>query len=93
MATYVYRCPEHGLHEVSRTMGTAPAAEGCPSCAAVSPRVFTAPRLTRGSAVHRALLDRTGATADSPAVVAAPPPVRRPPVRSADSGLSRLPRP
>jgi len=93
MATYQYRCPEHGVLEVSRAMGTAPAAEVCPTCAAVSPRVFTAPRLTRGSAVHRALLDRTGATADSPAVVSGPPPAYRPPARSANPVLSRLPRP
>jgi hypothetical protein len=77
-------------------MGTAPPAIACPVCAAVAARVFTAPRLSLGSPVPRALLDRTEATRDHPDVVSALP--RRPgPGRRADvsrnPALSRLPRP
>jgi putative FmdB family regulatory protein len=93
MATYLYRCPDHGVLEVSRPMGTAPSQCTCPQCDGAASRVFTAPRLSRGSAAHRALLDRTGATADSPAVVSAPPPAPRRATPPRNPALSRLPRP
>jgi hypothetical protein len=77
-------------------MGTAPPAIACPVCAAVAARVFTAPRLSFGSPVRRALLGRTERTRDQPDVVSAPPsepgPGRRADV-SRNPALSRLPRP
>ena len=93
MATYLYRCPEHGIIQVRRPMGSAPSQHDCPSCDRTATRVFTAPGLRSGSPVHRALLDRTAATADSPAVVAAPPSSRTPATRPAHPAHSRLPRP
>lgn len=93
MAVYAYRCADHGVHEVSRPIGTAAEREPCPDCAAPTPRVLTAPRLSLGSASARALLDRTGRSAAEPAVVSAPPPSRRPVPRATDPRLAKLPRP
>ncbi len=93
MAVYAYRCADHGVHEVSRPIGTAAEREACPECAAPTSRVFTAPRLSSGSASARALLDRTGRSASEPAVVSAPPPSRRPVRRPTDPRLAKLPRP
>ncbi|PWW23467.1 hypothetical protein JD79_02641 [Geodermatophilus normandii] len=92
MAVYQYRCAEHGVLEVARPIGTAAGSEPCPDCATPAPRVFTAPRLSLGSARNRALIDRTARTADQPAVVSAPP-SRRPPARAPNPALARLPRP
>ena len=76
-------------------MGTAPAVVACPVCGAEARRVFTAPRLARGSPVRRALIERTERSSEQPDLVAAPPP--GPPGRRADlaanPALSRLPRP
>ncbi len=96
MAVYQYRCADHGILEVPRPIGTAADREPCPDCAAPAPRVFTAPRLSSGSARNRALLDRIEATADQPAVVPAPPSRRIPPRpvnRPVNPALARLPRP
>jgi hypothetical protein len=93
MVVYVYRCAEHGLLDVAAPIGTAPGTLHCPHCDAVAPRVFTAPRLSLGSARHRALLDRTGSTADTPAVVSRPPSRGRPPTAPGNPALARLPRP
>jgi hypothetical protein len=91
----VYRCPEHGTAETTCAMGAAAPAIACPVCGAVAARVFTAPRLSLGSPVRRALIDRTERTRDEPDVVPTPPP-RAGGSRRADvlhPGLSRLPRP
>jgi hypothetical protein len=77
-------------------MGEATAAISCPVCGAVAMRVFTAPRLSFGSPVRRALIDRTEATRDQPDVVSALPPGRGPGRRadvSRNPALNRLPRP
>ena len=92
MAVYQYRCADHGVLEVARPIGTAADREPCPDCAAPAPRVFTAPRLSSGSARNRALIDRTERTADEPAVVSAPPSRRTAP-RAQNPALNRLPRP
>ena len=96
IAVYVYRCPDHGAAEVTAAMGTAGATIACPVCGGDAPRVFTAPRLSLGSPVRRALIDRTERTREQPDVVPAPPP-RRARGRRADlprnPALGRLPRP
>jgi hypothetical protein len=77
-------------------MGAATATIPCPACGAVAARVFTAPRLSFGSPVRRALLDRTERTRDQPDVVSAPPPGPGPGRRAdvfRNPALSRLPRP
>jgi putative FmdB family regulatory protein len=93
MTSYVYRCADHGPVEVAAPMGTAPASVPCPACDAPARRVFTAPRLSFGSASHRALLHQTEATADSPAVVDRPPAGRPARTAPANPALARLPRP
>lgn len=94
MAIYVYRCATHGLTERSLPIGTALPTTDCPTCGATAGRVFTAPRLSLGDPVRRALLDRTKRTADVPDVVSSPGPrpARRAPA-SANPALRRLPRP
>jgi putative FmdB family regulatory protein len=92
VAVYQYRCAEHGLLEVARPIGTAADVEPCPDCATPAPRVFTAPRLSLGSARNRALIDRTERTADQPAVVSAPP-SRRVAPQPHNPAHARLPRP
>ena len=96
IAVYLYRCPDHGTTETRCAMGAAPAAVECPACGTPAARVFTAPRLSFGSPVRRALVERTERTRDEPDVVSSPPPGRGP-GRRADvlrhPALSRLPRP
>jgi putative FmdB family regulatory protein len=94
MAVYVYRCAEHGTIEKSWPMGAAAAAVPCPTCGSSASRFYTAPRLSLGSSVRRALIDGTERTRDEPDVVSAPPPRRGGAARVArDPRLSRLPRP
>jgi hypothetical protein len=76
-------------------MGKATAAVACPVCGAAAARVFTAPRLSFGSPVRRALIERTEGSREQPDVVSAPPPgsgVRRADV-ALNPALNRLPRP
>lgn len=93
MTTYVYRCAADGLVEVAAPMGTARASVPCPVCDVPARRVFTAPRLSFGSPTRRALLDRTEATADAPAVVSRPASRRAVRTAPANPALARLPRP
>jgi hypothetical protein len=92
MATYQYRCVQHGVVETSRPIGTAPPSVGCPTCD--SRRVFCSPLLASGDKRAVALIDKTAQTAEAPAVVTGLPLVQRrrsAPVRS--PALQRLPRP
>jgi hypothetical protein len=76
-------------------MGAATTAVSCPVCGAAAARVFTAPLVSLGSPVRRALIERTERTREQPDVVSAPP--TGPGARRADvtrnPALSRLPRP
>ncbi len=94
MAVYVYRCDTHGVTERSVPIGTALPTTDCPTCGARAGRVFTAPRLSLGDPVRRALIDRTRRTAEVPDVVDSPGPrpLGRPRVPT-DPAWSRLPRP
>lgn len=96
MATYRYRCDTHGSFDMSAPIGTAPGTASCPGCDAESARQFTAPMLGLAPRSAVALLDRTRATADTPAVVTAPPsrPAHRAtPLAPPNPALRRLPRP
>ena len=93
MAVYVYRCAEHGPLDVAAPMGTAPGTVSCPHCDVAAPRVYTAPRLSMGSAARRALLDRTESTAGTPAVVSRPPSRSRIPTAPHNPAQARLPHP
>jgi hypothetical protein len=95
MATYQYRCVEHGVVETARPIGTAPPSFACPTCDRPSRRVFCSPLLASGDRRTVALIDKTVQTAEAPAVVTELPLVqrRRPaPVRRSPA-LQRLPRP
>lgn len=96
IAVYLYRCADHGTTETRCAMGAAPAEVPCPACGSTAARVFTAPRLSFGSPVRRALVERTERTSDQPDVVSAPPPGPRAGRRAdvlRNPALSRLPRP
>jgi hypothetical protein len=96
IAVYLYRCPSHGTTETRCAMGAAPAALSCPVCGAASARVFTAPRLSFGDPVRRAVIERTERSRDQPDVVSAPPPgpgARRQADVLRNPALSRLPPP
>src|SRR4051812_9848169 len=95
IAVYLYRCSQHGTVEVHCPMGSATASIECSTCGAAAVRVFTAPGLSRGSPVRRALIERTERSREQPDVVAALPPGRgtgRADV-ARNPALSRLPRP
>jgi putative FmdB family regulatory protein len=97
MATYGYRCSDHGSFDLVRPIGTAPVSAGCPECGGPGRRTWTAPRLSAADPRRMALIDATKASADRPEVVTSPP--RRPardPRSSAvqrNPALGRLPRP
>lgn len=94
MAIYEYRCDEHGAFDVQLRMGTAPSLSSCPVCGDEAPRVPSLPlvrRLPRGA---RSALERSEASADSPAVVSALPANRKDPLRvTRDPRHRSLPRP
>jgi putative FmdB family regulatory protein len=95
VATYRYRCSEHGPHDAALPIGTAPATRSCPSCGAPAARVFTAPMLGRASRVALAAHDATRVTAETPAVVSSPPPRPggTPAAASPNPAWRRLPKP
>ncbi|MGY1843281.1 FmdB family zinc ribbon protein [Modestobacter sp. SYSU DS0875] len=94
MASYVYRCDDHGLTEHSLPIGTAEPTTNCPTCGSTAVRVFTAPRLSLGDPARRALIDRTERTRDAPEVVSSPAPrPARPSPVAANPALRHLPRP
>jgi putative FmdB family regulatory protein len=94
MATYQYRCAEHGLLETSRPMGSAPQQHVCPVCGGQARRVFSAPLLALADRRAVALIDATEKTREAPEVVGSLPPRPRStaPV-TAHPAQRRLPRP
>ena len=96
MATYQYRCDEHGLVETTRPIGTAPAELSCTACGRPARRTWSSPRLALADRRVVSLLDRTERTRESPDVVTAlpaRPPGRRTPQVRASPAQRRLPRP
>jgi putative FmdB family regulatory protein len=95
MATFSYRCPDHGPFDAVHPIGTAPAEARCPECAGPARRLWHAPRLSSGSAPARAALDRAERSRSEPDVVQGPPPrpLPRRPAGADRPGLRRLPRP
>jgi len=94
VATYQYRCDEHGLVETTRPIGTAPEHLGCPACGGPARRAYSVPRLSLADRRAVALLDRTERTRETPDVVSSLPAraSARPQVR-ASPAQRRLPRP
>ena len=94
MSTYQYRCPNHGLIDVVLPFGTPTSNQVCPSCDSAMTRVFTAPMLGFGPAGVIAAIDRTLASAETPAVVARPAITgTRSAATPANPAWRRLPRP
>jgi putative FmdB family regulatory protein len=94
MTTYRYRCPADGPTDVTLPFGTAPPTRACPSCGEEMSRVFTAPMLGLASRAVVAAIDRSGASAEAPAVVSRiPGSGPRTPVAPPNPKLRRLPRP
>ncbi|WP_127782025.1 zinc ribbon domain-containing protein [Rhodococcus sp. X156] len=96
MVAYQYRCAEHGVCEVQRPMGSAPAQWPCPECGGDTARVFAAPHLGLADRGRLAAIDATRRSADEPAVVTSVPGSgarRRTPTASDNPVLRRLPKP
>jgi putative FmdB family regulatory protein len=94
MATYQYRCAEHGILETNRPIGAAPKRYACPVCGGQAGRLFSAPLLSLADRRAVALIDETEKSREAPEVVASLPPRRRstPPAK-ATPAQRRLPRP
>jgi putative FmdB family regulatory protein len=96
MAIYEYRCERDGAFEVTREIGTAPAAIACPVCASEAVRVFSSPMISLAPRALVAALDHEEKTRHEPEVVTSLPPApahKRTPVLPLTPTLRRLPRP
>lgn len=94
MATYEYRCDEHGAFDVQLRMGTAPSSSSCPVCGEEAPRVPSLPLVRRVPRGARSAIERSEASADAPAVVSTLPAHRKDPVHvTRDPRHHSLPRP
>lgn len=98
MATYEYRCDEHGLMDAEFAMGEAPQALPCPECSVESRRVYSSPMISAVDQKRMGLIDSTKASADAPQVVSSIPNggrinSRPTPMAPPDPRLQKLPRP
>ncbi|MEY8016574.1 FmdB family zinc ribbon protein [Mycobacterium servetii] len=96
MATYAYRCTQHGEFDVRCPLGTAPAESACPVCNGWAGRVFRAPMLSLAPRALVTAIDRTEKSRDEPEVVSALPPRSAPahnPAPAQNPAWRRLPRP
>ncbi len=95
MATYQYRCNDHGTSETTVALGHAPPTWPCPVCGRDGRRVYSPVTLARGGAYADAI-ERTERTRDRPALVTRLPETahwRSQPVAPSTPALHRLPRP
>lgn len=88
MATYEYRCQDHGDFDSSKPMGTAPKAVPCPTCRRPAGRRYTAPLLRQSSEATRTLLGMEERSRHEPEVVNSVPP-RRPSTRANSDATAR----
>ncbi|MGZ6983144.1 MAG: zinc ribbon domain-containing protein [Ilumatobacteraceae bacterium] len=96
MATYEYRCDQHGAFDVTRPVGTAPKSIMCPVCDSDASRVFSTPMLLSLPRDLVTAVDRAEKSRTEPEVVTSLPPTgarRRTPVLPLTPTLRRLPRP
>lgn len=99
IATYQYRCVQHGEVEITRPMGTAPASVPCPTCGGETRRVYSAPALSFRSPESRQLhgaIEHAEKSRDEPDVVTSLPAEgrrKRAPTAPWTPALQRLPRP
>ncbi|WP_462418470.1 FmdB family zinc ribbon protein [Kytococcus sp. Marseille-QA3725] len=95
MPLYAVRCAESHESEVTIPLAQADDPIACPDCGATARRLFTSPRLGRGSDPRARLIESTEATAQNPQVVSSVPGAgnRRPTPVSQDPRHAKLPRP
>jgi len=95
LTMYVFRCNECGSFDAAYPIGTAPASAPCPTCAASSAKVITAPRIGRGATGYSRAIEETKASADRPPVVTGslPGSARRPLPVTRNPLHATLPRP
>ena len=94
MSTYQYRCAGHGTVDVRLPIGTATSTRPCGTCGAEMARVYSPPMLGLAPRGIMAAIDRTRATAETPAVVSRlPAGGRRTPAAPPHPALRRLPTP
>jgi predicted nucleic acid-binding Zn ribbon protein len=94
VTTYQYRCAEHGPADVELPFGSAGPTLPCATCGAAMTRRFSPPMLGLAPRGIVSAMDRTRASAESPAVVTAlPDGGRRAPSAPANPAWKRLPRP
>lgn len=96
VATYEYRCEQHGVFEESRAFGTAPKSAACSVCGSKAMRVFSLPMVFRGSRAVLAAMDHAEKSRDEPEVVTSLPSTgarRGTTVLPLTPTLKRLPRP
>ncbi len=93
MATYSYRCREHGEFDARLPLGAAPGSRACPVCDTPAPRRWSGVALL-GQGPATTLIDRCERSRTEPEVVTSIPArarTARQPVASA--AAHRLPRP
>lgn len=97
MATYEYRCDEHGVFDQSLPLGTAPESAACPACGSTAQRVISAPMVRCGarSAWSQAIEGAERSRYEPPVVTSVPSRGARgrPRVAPMTPALARLPRP
>lgn len=97
MATYEYRCEQHGVFDLMRPLGTAPALHSCPVCGNEARRVISAPMLRTGSrSAWTAAIEHADKSRYEPEVVSSLPAAgarRRTRVLPLTPTLRGLPRP
>jgi putative FmdB family regulatory protein len=97
MATYEYRCDQHGVFEVTRPIGAAPASVTCSVCGGEASRVLSIPMVRRSSRIPwTAAIEHAEKSRYEPDVVTSLPATgarRRTRVLPLTPTLARLPRP
>jgi putative FmdB family regulatory protein len=97
MPTYEYRCDQHGVSEITRPLGEAPASITCSECGGEARRVFSV-GMIRGTsrAALLSAMDRAEKSRYEPDVVTSVPSTgakKGTPVLPLTPALRRLPRP
>ncbi|MFM9959592.1 MAG: FmdB family zinc ribbon protein [Phycisphaerales bacterium] len=97
MAIYEYRCKQHGVFEITRPLGTAPASAPCSACGSEARRVISLPMVISGRrSAWSAAIEHAEKSRYEPEVVTSVPASgarRRTPVLPLTPVLQRLPRP
>jgi len=69
MPNYTFRCSDHGLFTLTRSMSEPATGATCPVCRTPARRVFGSPALASFTAAHHRAFDAAAASAENPMVV------------------------